>query len=131
MSTERTEFEHQRTDDSFYWPKEVASGPQPRSKASAHNRAMSGSIMQAPRPEQRDVDGSVVGGEGQEPHGWLTKYEDENGCLSVALDCNMCFISVPRRDVLNGTYDTTCTTSHRKRDGNVIYADFKGGRQSQ
>ena len=124
MSTERQDFEHHRTDDSYYWPKPVANGPQPRSKASAHNRAMSGSIMQAPRPEQRDVDGSVIGGDGQQIHGWTTKYEDENGCLAVALDCGKCFIDVPRRAVLNGNYDTTCNTSHRNRDGNVIYADF-------
>ena len=104
--------------------------PEPRSKATVNNRAMTGSIMQGPRPEQRDIDGSVVGGDGQEPHGWTTKYEDENGCLAVALDCGMCFIDVPRRDVLNGSYDTTCTTSHRSRVGNVIFADFKGAGQS-
>ena len=107
-------------------------GMNPRSKATVNNPAMTGSVMQAPRPEQRDIDGTVVGGEGQEPHGWTQKYEDENGCLAVALDCGKCFINVPRRAVLNGNYDTTCTTSHRNRDGNVIYADFtnKTGLQS-
>jgi hypothetical protein len=126
MSTEQPEFEHYRITEL------PSSGPQPRSKASAHNRAMTGSITQAPRPEQRDIDGTVIGGEGQEPHGWTQKYEDENGCLAVALDCGKCFTNVPRRDVLNGNYDTTCTTSHRNRDGNVIYADFtnKTGLQS-
>ena len=102
----------------------------PRSKATVNNAAMTGSIQPAPRPERRNDDGTMVEDRREEPHGWLTKYEDENGCLSVAKDCGMCFISVARRDVLSGTYDTTCTTSHRKRDGNVIYADFKGGRQS-
>ena len=125
MSTERPEFEHYKITEL------PSSGPQPRSKASAHNRAMSGSIMQAPRPEQRDVDGSVVGsGDGQEPHGWTQKYEDENGRLSVALDCGKCFIDVPRRAVLNGDYDTTCKTTHRNRVGNVIYADFNAAVQS-
>lgn len=104
----------------------------PRTKASYQYVGTVGSITYPPRPEQRDADGSVVGGDGQEPHGWTQKYEDENGCLSIALDCGKCFIDVPRRDVLNGTTDTTCTTSHRNRDGNVTYADFtnKTGLQS-
>ena len=105
----------------------------PRSKATVNNAAMTGSIQQAPRPDRRNDDGTMVEDRREEPHGWTQKYEDENGCLSVALDCGKCFIDVPRRDVLNGTYDTTCNTSHRNRDGNVIYADFtnnKTGLQS-
>ena len=110
MSTERPEFEHYKITEL------PSSGPQPRSKASAHNRAMSGSIMQAPRPEQRDVDGSVVGSDGQQIHGWAQKYTDSDGNLSVALDCGMCFKDVPQRQVFDGTADLTCDIAHRKRD---------------
>ena len=106
---------------------------QPRSKATVNNAAMTGSIMQEPRPDRRNNDGTMVEDRREEPHGWTQKYEDGNGCLSVSLDCGKCFIDVPRRDVLNGNYDTACNTSHRNRDGNVIYADFtnnKTGLQS-
>ena len=106
---------------------------QPRSKATVNNAAMTGSIMQEPRPDRRNNDGTMVEDRREEPHGWTQKYEDGNGCLSVSLDCGKCFIDVPRRDVLNGNYDTTCNTSHRNRVGNVIYADFtnnKTGLQS-
>ena len=110
----------------------------PRSKATVNNAAMTGSVMQAPRPEQRDVDGSVVGSDGQEPHGFATKYEDANGCLAVVKNCGMCFTNVPRRDVLNGTANLACDIAHRKRDDatydairNVATVTVKGGRQSQ
>ena len=88
----------------------------PRSKATVNNPAMSGSVIQAPRPEQRGIDGSVIGGDSQEIHGWAQKYTDSDGNLSVALDCGMCFKEVPQRQVFDGTADLTCDIAHRKRD---------------
>ena len=109
----------------------------PRSKAAVNNAAMTGSILQAPRPEQRDVDGSVVGSDGQESHRWATKYTDSNGNLSVALDCGKCFKDIPQRQVFDGTADLTCDIAHRKRDDatydsirNVATVTVKGGGQS-
>jgi len=94
----------------------------PRSKATVNNRAMTGSIMQAPRPEQRDADGTVVGGEGQESHGWTQKYTDAQGRLAVALDCGMCFKEVPQRQVWDGTADLACDRPHRQRDDSTYDA---------
>ena len=88
----------------------------PRSKATVNNRAMSSSVIQALRPEQRDDDGTVVGSEGQESHGWTQKYTDRNGCLAVALDCGMCFTDVPQHQVLAGTANLACDRTHRNRD---------------
>jgi len=94
----------------------------PRSKATVNNRAMSGSVMQAHRPEQRDDDGTVVGWEGQESHGWTQKYTDNQGRLTVALDCGMCFKEIPQRQVFDGTADLACDRPHRKRDDSTYDA---------
>ena len=109
----------------------------PRSKATVNNAAMTGSILQAPRPEQRDVDGSVVGSDGQESHRWATKYTDSNGNLSVIMDCGKCTIDVPQRQVFDGTADLTCDRRHRQRDDatydsirNVATIVIKDGVQS-
>ena len=100
---------------------------QPRSKATVHNRAMNGHITQGPRHRNNITENNpwvpMPHEDREEPHDWAFKYTT-NGCLSVSLDCGKCFIDVPQRDVLNGNYDTTCNTSHRNRDGNVIYANF-------
>ena len=77
---------------------------------------MTGSIQPAPRPEQRDVDGSVVGSESQEIHSWSATYTDSKGNLSVALDCNKCFKDIPQRQVFDGTANLACDITHRKRD---------------
>ena len=88
----------------------------PRSKATVYNAAMTGSIMQATRPDQRDADGSVVGSDGQEIHSWSATYTDSKGNLSVALDCGKCFKDIPQREVFDGTANLACDITHRKRD---------------
>ena len=110
---------------------------QPRSRATVNNRAMTSSVLCATRPEQRDVDGTVVGGEVQESHGWAQKYTDSNGNLTVALDCGMCFKRVPQRQVFDGTADLACDRRHRQRDDatydsirNVATIVIKDGVQS-
>ena len=94
----------------------------PRSKATVNNAAMSGAVMQAPRPDRRNDDGTMVEDNREEPHGWTQKYVDSNGDLTVALDCGMCFTNVPQHQVLAGTADLACDRTHRNRDDSTYDA---------
>lgn len=114
---------------------------QPRSKATVHNRAMSGHVMYGPR-HRNDTTGTspwvpMPHEDREEPHDWATAYTDSKGNLSVALDCGMCFKPVPQHQVFDGTADLTCDIAHRKRDDatynsirNVATMTFKTGIQS-